>query len=293
MHAALESLLSRGTVVTDGAWGTELQKQGLAPGATPDLWNLERPEAVRRVAESYVAAGSRIVLTNTFRSNRIALGEATPGVAALNAAGVRLSRAAAAGRAAVFASMGPSGKLLMAGDVTQEALEAAFAEQAGALSAAGADALLLETMTDLEEALIALGAAKATGLPVVVSMVFDSGPEKDCTMMGATPEEVARTLAEAGADAVGANCGLGVQGYVGVCRRLRRSTDLPLWIKPNAGLPELVEGRIVYRTTPEEFAAGAVAVREAGGNFIGGCCGTSPDYIRAAARALASGPGRA
>jgi len=107
--------------------------------------------------------------------------------------------------------------------------------------------------------------------------------------MGATPEEVALALAEAGADAVGANCGLGVQGYVSVCRRLRACTELPLWIKPNAGLPELVDGKIIYRTTPQEFATGAIAVRKAGGSFIGGCCGTSPDYIRAVARALATG----
>jgi len=294
MHATLARLLEKGPVVCDGAWGTELQRRGLAPGRTPDLWNVERPDAVRAVAESYVAAGSRIILTNTFRSNRIALADSSgpQAILALNAAGVAISKSAAAGRAAVFASIGPSGKLLMTGDVTALDLEMAFAEQAGALAAAGADALLIETMTDLEEAVLALRAARASGLPVVVSMVFDSGEDKDRTMMGLSPEEVAQALTEAGADAVGANCGLGVQGYISVCRRMRASTDLPLWMKPNAGLPELVDGQIVYRTTPQAFASGAVALRQAGGSFIGGCCGTSPEFIRAVVGALAVEPSR-
>jgi methionine synthase I (cobalamin-dependent) len=253
---------------------------GLAPGEHPDSWNLAHPERVEEVARRYVQAGSRIILTNTFRSNRIALG-GQGSVEALNAAGVRISRRAAGKKAKVFASVGPSGKMLLSGDVTEDELAAAFTEQCRALSAEGADAIVIETMSDLEEATIAARAAKSTGVPVIVSMVFDSGKEKDRTMMGSTPEEVAASLTAAGVDALGANCGLGMEGYIPVCARLRKATHLPLWIKPNAGLPLLVGGQITYRTTPEEFALGALELRKSGADFIGGCCGTTPEFIAA------------
>lgn len=280
---AIERLAAAGAVVTDGAWGTELQARGLASGETPDAWNLTHPERVEEVARAYVDAGSQVILTNTFRANRVALEGAglASRVAEINRLGVEISRRAAAGRAAVFASIGPSGKMLMTGETSAEALRAAFAEQARALAGAGADALLVETMADLEEARLAIGAARETGLPVAASMVFDAGKKKDRTMMGATPEQVAAALTEAGADALGANCGCGVAGYVEICRRLSAATTLPVWIKANAGMPELVDGRPVYRMTAEEYAAYVPALVEAGARFIGGCCGTSPGFIRA------------
>ncbi len=279
----IEQLLAAGPVVTDGAWGTELQARGLESGECPDGWNLSRPERVEAVARAYVEAGSQVILTNTFRANRVAqAGTDLAGcLEAVNRAGVEISRRAAAGRAAVFASMGPSGKMLPAGEVTEEELRAAFSEQARALAAAGADALLLETMSDLEEARIALAAAKETGLPVVVSMVFDAGRKKDRTMMGNTPEQCAGELVEAGADLVGANCGCGVEGYVEIARRMHAATGRPLWIKANAGLPELVDGRPVYRMGAEEYAGFGPALVEAGARFIGGCCGTGPAFVRA------------
>jgi len=292
VHPLFQSLLSRGPVITDGAWGTELQKLGLGPGEHPDYWNLTHPDRVGEVAARYVDAGSTVILTNTFRSNRIALGGASQGgdVGALNSAGVAISRKAASGRARVFASVGPSGRMLMSEEVTEEELSGAFEEQCRALAAAGADALLIETMSDLEEARIAARAARSTGLPVIVSMVFDSGKEKDRTMMGSTPEQVAAALTGAGVDALGANCGLGIEGYIPVCARLRKSTPLPLWIKPNAGMPEMEDGRIIYRTSPEEFGAGSRDLRRAGADFIGGCCGTTPDFIRAVSAALQKSP---
>lgn len=276
-------LSTGGSVVTDGAWGTELQARGLASGECPDVWNLSYPERVEAVARAYADAGSQVILTNTFRANRIALAGAglADRMEEINRAGVAISRRAAAGRAAVFASIGPSGKLLITGEVAPEDLRAAFAEQAHALAEAGADALVLETLADLDEARLAIAAARETGLPVVASMVFDTGRMKDRTMMGATPEQVAEALTEAGADVVGANCGCGVAGYVEVCRRLRAATSLPIWIKANAGLPELVDGRPVYRMTATEFASYVPALREAGASFIGGCCGTGPEFIRA------------
>jgi 5-methyltetrahydrofolate--homocysteine methyltransferase len=290
-HALIEQLTARAPVATDGAWGTQLQVRGLQPGASAEAWNLERPDQVESVARAYVEAGSQIILTNTFGANRLALERhgLADQLGPINRRGVEISRQAAGRRARVFASMGPSGRMLMTGEVSQAELEAAFAEQALALAEGGADAIAVETMTDAEEAKIAVAAARQTGLPVVACMVFDSGPDRDRTLMGLTPEQAAETLAAAGADVVGANCGQGIPGFVPVCRRLRAASGLPVWIKANAGLPEVLDGRIVYRTSPGEFAAWVPALLEAGASFIGGCCGTSPDFIRAVTTALPAG----
>jgi 5-methyltetrahydrofolate--homocysteine methyltransferase len=289
MHSSLEKLLARGPVVTDGAWGTELQARGLQSGEFPDAWNLTHPEKVLEVAAAYVQAGSQVILTNTFGANRLRL--AAHGLAAqlaeINRRGVEISRQAADGRATVFASIGPTGKMLLAGETTEQELQALFAEQAQALAGAGADGLVVETMAELDEARIAVGAAHATGLPVVGCMVYDAGKSKDRTMTGVTPEQAAAGLLAAGADVIGANCGQGIEGFVPICRRLRAATDRPLWMKSNAGLPELHDGRVTYRTTPETFAGFGPALVAAGANFVGGCCGTNPDYIRALKQSLA------
>lgn len=282
---SLHEWLGQGPLLTDGAWGTELQSRGLTPGDCPDAWNLLHPDRVREVASAYVAAGSRVILTNTFSSNAVTL--AGHGIAkqatALNRAGVEISKDAAGDRALVFAAIGPSGKMLLMGETTENELFAAFAEQATALAEGGAHALLVETMSDIEEAKIALRAAKTTALPVIVSFAFDTGKNKDRTMMGSTPEQVARAMAEAGADGVGANCGVGIETAILLCGRLKAACDLPLWIKPNAGLPEVVDGVTVYRTAAEEFASKIPALVAAGADFVGGCCGSTPEFIRAAA----------
>jgi methionine synthase I (cobalamin-dependent) len=277
-----------GPVITDGAWGTQLQTLGLGPGECPDAWNLTHAAQVESVARAYVAAGSQVILTNTFGANRLRLAvhglqqQAGP----INRAGAEISRRAAGRGVRVFASIGPTGKLLALGETDAAELRAVFEEQAQALADAGVDALVLETFADLDELRPAIAAARTTGLPVVASMVFDSGPARDRTMMGTTPEQAAAALSEAGADAVGANCGNGIDGFIPVCRRLRAATDRPLWLKPNAGLPEIVAGRPVYRTTPEYFATRARELVNAGATFVGGCCGTNPDFIRAIGRAL-------
>lgn len=289
LHPLISRLLTGAPIITDGAWGTQLQARGLGPGECPDAWNLTYPERVEAVARAYVEAGSQVILTNTFRANRLAL--ARHGLAEktveINRAGAQISRRAAAGAVHVFASVGPSGRMLMAGETSEEQLAEVFSEQARALAEGGADGIVVETMADLTEARIAVQAALATGLPVVASMVFDSGKNKDRTMMGVTPEQAAQALSEAGAHVIGANCGQGIAGYVAICRRMRAVTDRPLWIKANAGMPELVDGVPVYRTTPEEYAAFVPALVEAGASFIGGCCGTTPDFIRAIRKALA------
>jgi methionine synthase I (cobalamin-dependent) len=233
------------------------------------------------VARAYAEAGSQIILTNTFRANSIAMrnySEAELDV--INRAGVALSRRGA-GQALVFASIGPTGKMLLSGEVTRDQTSAAFAAQARSLAAAGADALLIETMSDIEEARLAVEAACLTGLPVLASFAFDSGKNKDRTMMGATPEAVAKAMAEAGADGVGANCGVGVKLAVAICQRLHAACDLPIWIKPNAGLPTMEGEAIHYATSAEFFASHFTALREAGADFFGACCGSTPDFIRA------------
>ena len=285
----IPELVAAGPVLTDGAWGTELQARGLAAGEIGDIWNLSHPDRVEAVARAYVDAGSRIILTNTFRANRIALLRYAGGerVADVNRAGVEIARRAAAGRALVFASIGPSGKLLATREIDVQSLEAAFTEQARALADAGADGLVVETMADLSEAKIAVEAALATGLSVVACMVFDSGKSRDRTMMGVSPKQAAVELTGAGAHVIGANCGIGVEAAVPICEALASATDRPIWIKPNAGLPELVDRRIVYRMHPETFAGFLPRLTAAGARFIGGCCGTSPRFVEALRQRLA------
>ena len=274
-----------GTFLLDGGWGTQLQLRGLPIGEHPDLWNLSHPEKVQEIAEAYIQAGCDIILTNTFGSNRFVLAKhgAENKVAELNRAGVRHSKEAAKKHSnnqerRVFASIGPSGVMLMSGTVTPDELYAAFLEQAEAIAAEMPDGIVVETMCDPDEAVLAVKAAKITGFPVAVSMVFDTGKNKDRTMMGTTPEQAVELLTAAGADIIGANCGQGIEGFIPICRRMRAVTTLPLWMKANAGLPEIVGDKTVYRQTPESFAASATELLAAGANFIGGCCGTTPEY---------------
>jgi 5-methyltetrahydrofolate--homocysteine methyltransferase len=283
MHDLLSELTAAGPVVTDGAWGTQLQELGLELGACPDGWNLSHPERVEEVARAYVEAGSQIILTNTFGANRFCL--ARHGLAEklveINRTGVEISRRAAAGRAKVFASVGPTGVMLMMGEVSPEDVQAAFETQAKAIADAGADAIVLETFSDPAETVLAVAAAKKTGLAVVACMTFDSGKDHDRTLMGTTPEQAAQQLAEAGADCVGSNCGQGIEGFVKIAARLKAATDRPIWIKANAGLPEMIRGRAVYAQTAEKFAAAVPALVQAGASFVGGCCGTTSEFIRA------------
>ncbi|HOX04860.1 MAG TPA: homocysteine S-methyltransferase family protein [Planctomycetota bacterium] len=284
-------LKDRRVLVSDGAWGTELAKRGLGAGEVPERWNVERPDEVRGVAASYVAAGSDIILTNSFGGTSIKL--ARSGLAGrageFNLAAAELSKKAAAGKALVFASVGSCGEILEPyGELTPEKAQASFAEQVRWLAEGGADGIVIETLADLGEARIALSAAKEScRLPVVVSMTFEKGPGGIATMMGVRPEQAAAELTAAGADMVGANCGAGIEQMIEVTRALRAATKLPLWIKPNAGKPELVGGRTVYRETPAEFAARAAELVAAGAAVVGGCCGTTPEHIRLMVEAVA------
>jgi len=289
MHRLIESLVQSCPVVTDGSWGTQMHKRGLKRGQSPDSWNLSHPQQVEEVARQYVDAGSRIILTNTFGASRLSLSNYKLGdkVLDINSAGVRISKQAAGDQVLVFASIGPTGRMLVTGETTEAELQAVFEEQAGAQARAGADGIIIETMIDIEEARIAAQAAKQTGLPVIVSMVFDSGEDKDRTMMGNSPEEFAAEIQKIGVDGLGANCGQGIEAFLPICRRLRQATDLPLWMKPNAGRPEVVDDRVVFKTTPAEFVRYVPDLIRAGANFIGGCCGTDQEFVKAIRQAVA------
>ena len=288
MHAFIANMIKNGPVLTDGAWGTQIMKRGLQPRECPDSWNLSHPEKVEEVAREYVDAGSRVILTNTFGANRYALGKfgLADEVAEININGVDISRRAAGTKAYVFASMGPTGKLLATREVTENDLQQAFEEQAQAMAKAAPDAIVVETMMDLTEARIAATAAKQTGLPVVACLVFDSGRLKDRTMMGNTVEQAVEVLSQLEVDAIGANCGQGIEGFIPICKRMRAATELPLWMKPNAGRPETVDGQAVYTTTAQDFVRFVPELIQAGANFIGSCCGSEPAFIREIGKTL-------
>ena len=282
MHSLIESLIQSGIVVTDGSWGTQLQKKGIKRGECPDSWNLKHPEWVEEVARGYVDAGSRVILTNTFQSNRLSLERYDFGgqTVEINTRGVAISKKAAGDNAYVFASIGPSGKMLLTKETTEDELQSVFEEQANALAKAGADGIIVETMIDIVEAKIAATAAKQTGLPVIASMVFDAGENKDTTLMGNTPEQAADELAKVGVDGVGANCGQGIEGYIPICKRLREATDLAVWIKPNAGLPVVEDEKTIFYTTAQEFVEHVPKLIQAGANFIGACCGSDQEFVK-------------
>ncbi len=272
--------------VTDGVYGTQLQAAGLmAAGACAEPLNADNPAAVEAVAQSYVEAGADVIMTNSFMAHRFGLEPygAADRAAELAEAAAKIARKAAAETdVKVFGSFGPTGKIVMMGEVSEEEFSAAFAETADALARGGAEAIVLETFNELAEAEIALKAVKsACDLPVVVSMAFAYGPNKSATMMGNTPAELAAMAEANGAAAVGANCGVGPVEYVRVAEMLRAATNLPIWIKPNAGLPVVADGVTTFPMGPAEFADFVPKLIAAGANFIGGCCGCGPEHIRA------------
>ena len=291
--AGLLERLQRGEIVVgDGAWGTMLiAEAGLPPGAPPERVLLDAPEIVGAIARRYLDASAEILTTDTFGGTPLRL--AAHGLAErceeINRRAVELAREAAGGRALVSGSVGPTGTLLAPlGPAPPAEVEAAFERQLAALAAAGADLFCIETMTDLAEALLAVRAAKrvAPGVPVVATMTFDPTPRGIFTVMGVTPARAAAALVEAGADVVGANCGNGIEAMVAVVAELAQHAVVPLAVRPNAGLPRLVDGVLAWPETPEFFATRAPALVAAGARLIGGCCGTTPEHVRALRVAL-------
>jgi homocysteine S-methyltransferase len=279
--------LRSGILVADGAIGTMLYNKGVSLDANFEHLNLVRPELVRELHREYLDAGADLIETNTFGANRTrlqAIGLAGK-VREINLRGAQLAREAAAGRNAFVAgSVGPLVRIRgEEAELAPADVSAIFREQTHALAEGGVDLLLLETFTDLNQLLAALAAARETGLPVVTSMAFQEGGR---TAGGADAEAVVAALEQGGAAAIGANCGAGPLEVLQIIGRMARATGLPLVACPNSGFPEYVEGRYLYRTTPDYFARMAQEIVRAGANIVGGCCGTTPDHIRAIAGAV-------
>ena len=285
MKPTLLELISQGkTLVSDGAWGTFLQAKGLQAGECPELWNVEHPEAVLDIAQGYIDAGADTIETNSFGGNRFKLEGfgLESRVYELNRKAAEISRQAAGDSKYVLGSIGPTGKILMMGDVTEEELYDAFKEQSVALYEGGADALVIETMTALDEASIAVRAAREnTPCEVICTMTFDHLVTGDYrTMMGVSPAEMVAELKEAGAHIVGANCSNGIEGMISITEEIRSvDKDIPVLIHANAGLPVLEGTCTVFPESPDMMAAFAPRLAMAGANIIGGCCGTTPAHI--------------
>jgi 5-methyltetrahydrofolate--homocysteine methyltransferase len=276
-------------LVSDGAWGTLLKAKGLQAGECPDRWSLDHPREVRAIAEAYCAAGADLVETNSFGANALQLDHyGLAGRAAeISEAAARLSAGAAAaagGERWVIASVGPTGRILMMGDVTEATLSAAFREQVAALARGGADAICIETMSDIQEALLALRAVKElTACTAIVTFTFSRTRQGGYrTMMGVSPEAAATAMLAGGADIIGTNCGNGSEGMVEIVRAMRAvAGETPILVQANAGLPRQVNGTDVFPETPAEMAAQVPRLVAAGASAIGGCCGTTPAHIAA------------
>jgi len=288
MRANIVTAAKSKILVGDGAMGTELMKRGLAPGACPELWNADEPEKVLDVLKSYRAAGADTLITNTFGGNRwkLAAFDLAGRTAELNKAAVAIARKAAGATAYVFGDMGPTGRFMEPlGTDPRDAFVEVYSQQAQALADAGADAVILETFMSLDEILAGVEAAKATGLCVIASMSFNreaSGSFR--TMMGNDIASSVKALDEAGADMIAANCGLGAEHYADIAREMTAATSRPVMVQPNAGMPTLVGGKTAFPMTADEFAGYVPAIIKAGARIVGGCCGTTPDHIRAIRR---------
>jgi 5-methyltetrahydrofolate--homocysteine methyltransferase len=269
-------------LISDGATGTNLQMRGLAKGSPSDLWVFDNPQAIIQLHRDFIAAGSNIILTNTFGGNRIRLAKSglEDRVLELNQTAVGLARNAAEGTSTwVAGSIGPTGELLKPNGLLEESqAREAFVEQALALAEAGVDLLVVETQFDLAEARIAVEAVRSvTTLPLVCSFSFDRGTR---TMMGVKPSQLAVELESLGVDLLGINCGRSLPDNLKALQELRATTLLPIWFKPNAGLPRTNDaGESIYDVTPEEMGANAVEWIKNGAAIIGGCCGTSPEHL--------------
>ena len=289
LNRFLERLQAGKVLVLDGATGTNLQRRGL-PGGTPsDLWVMDNPEVVMQLHRDFLEAGSDILLTNTFGSSRLHLAHAglSDRFEPTNRRAVELVCQTVRGtETLVGGSMGPLGEMIQPfGTLAEADAETAYAEQAKMLSEAGVDLLVIETQFDLNEAKAAIrGARSVTDLPLVCSFSYDRGTR---TMMGVKPAQVGKELADAGVSALGINCGRSLDDNLKALQELRQATDLPLWFKPNAGMPRTDDnGKLIYDVTPEMMAAQVPQWIEAGARLIGGCCGTSPEHLKAIAQAV-------
>ena len=283
MGKILDQIKAGKVLVSDGAWGTFLQQKGMKPGECPEEWNITHPDEVFDIAKSYIEAGADMIETNSFggtvfKVKKYGLGDK---VFELNKAAAEISRKAA-GDKFVLGSVGPTGKILMMGDVTEEELYDAFKEQVKGLEAGGVDAIMIETMTDLDEARLAIQAAKEnTKCEVFCTMTFEKTVDGQFrSMMGIGPTDMVNTLIDAGAELIGANCGNGIADMIGIVEEIRKANnDIPVLVHANAGMPIYKDGETVFPESPDEMAILVPKIIAAGANVVGGCCGTTPEHI--------------
>ncbi|MBU1100285.1 MAG: homocysteine S-methyltransferase family protein [Bacteroidetes bacterium] len=289
MKTILERIKAGEILVGDGAMGSMLFQRGLQRGDCPEKMNLDHPEVIEEIARFYLEAGADIIQTNTFGGTVLRLkeygleGEADE----INKRAVEAVRKVVGDKAYISGSCGPSGKMLLPyGDAEPELLYEAFERQTRVLIEAGVDIICFETMTDLREAAIAIESVKALSkdTPVMTTMTFDKIPRGYFTVMGTNISSAAEGLKEVGADIIGSNCGNGIENMIEIAREFRNVSDLPIIIQSNAGLPEVREGHLIYPETPEFFAHHLAAMKSVGVSIIGGCCGTTPNHIRAIRR---------
>jgi 5-methyltetrahydrofolate--homocysteine methyltransferase len=295
MRKLLQDVIRERPLLGDGAMGTQLMLAGLEQGNCGEAWNLTHPDRVLAIQRRYVEAGSECIITNTFGGSRIMLTRHSEAdhVVEVNKAGVEIARQAFGdGDGYVLGDVGPFGGLLVPfGDFTEAQVRSAFEEQAGALVDAGADAIIIETQTSLEELLIGIKAAQAAGSKCIIgSMAYDVTLDGSTfrTMMGIEPERAAEFMEENGAHIVALNCGTGMEMERArdAVERYKKVTGLPVMVQPNAGKPQLINMKVVYDETPEQMVKGLVPLLEAGANIVGSCCGSTPEHIRAFRKVL-------
>lgn len=284
MKLISKKLKEKGTLVSDGAWGTFIHKKGLRSDECPESWNLTRPDDIYDVALNYVQAGADMILTNSFGGSpfKLAPYDLKAKTYEVNKAAAEISRRAAGKDVLVLGSVGPTGKILMMGEVTEQELFDGFAEQIRGLVDGGADAILIETMSDPDEARTAIRAAKSvTDKEVVCTFTFTLTPANEYrTMMGTTPAEAVEMLVQEGADVLGANCGNGTAGMIEIVKQIRKvNNQIPVLVHANAGMPVLQEGISVFPETPDQMSSQIGELIAAGANIVGGCCGTTPEHI--------------
>jgi len=298
---SLKQQIKQGTLVLDGAMGTQLISRSIQVGKCNEYLNIDSADIIFEIHEAYLLAGSDAVITNTFGANKYALARhgLAEEAARINKAGAQIARRAAGEEKYVLGDIGPSGDFLEPlGALNPDELRVAFAAQAEALLAGGVDGFIIETMTAIDETILAIEAAKsiAGDLPVLVSMSFDKAGDSFKTMMGVGVEAAISKILPLNVDAIGFNCGsLSLDQYVALSEEFVATVralpdDVAISAEPNAGKPELVDGKAVYKVSPEDFAAAAEKIHSAGVRIIGGCCGTSPAHIEAMAKKIRMTP---